>query len=283
MLRTIVGERPSLRGNVIWGTNVNIGYYDQSLATIDERNLVIDEIRSLAPSSVTDGELRGYLARFLFSGDDVYKPVSVLSGGEKGRLALAKLIYSRANVLLLDEPTNHLDIAAREALEDALNDFDGTIITVSHDRYFLDRIATQILYFGQTEHHVRVDHFDGTYSEFYEEHHRKAVVLSESPIDAETVPPQSQTPQRQAGKREKPAKKGKQTVIAPDVVAARIAALEGEMQELSQMLASDEVARDRERLLALAEQYQDMDDRLKTLYTEWEIAVAEEASQASGA
>ncbi|MEJ7712489.1 MAG: ATP-binding cassette domain-containing protein, partial [Pyrinomonadaceae bacterium] len=86
-----------------------------------------------------------FLARFLFTGDDVYKKVGDLSGGEKGRLALAKLIYSRVNVLVLDEPTNHLDIPSREALEEALDAYDGTILTISHDRYFLDRVATQIL------------------------------------------------------------------------------------------------------------------------------------------
>jgi ATP-binding cassette, subfamily F, member 3 len=277
LLRTIVGERPKIRGNVIWGSNVNVGYYDQSLATIDERNLVADEIRSLASSSVTDGEIRSYLARFLFSGDDVYKPVSVLSGGEKGRLALAKLIYSRANVLVLDEPTNHLDIAAREALEDALNNFDGTIITVSHDRYFLDRIATQILYFGQKADQIRVEHFDGTYSEFYDEHHRKLALNEPAAKDEVVAKP---APKRQPPKREKTAKRVKPAVVAPDEVAARIAALEGEMQRIAQVLASDEIARDRNRLLALAEEYQDMDDRLKTLYSEWENAVAAEASLA---
>jgi ATP-binding cassette subfamily F protein 3 len=278
LLRTIVGERPKMRGNVIWGSNVNVGYYDQSLATIDERNLVADEIRSLASASVTDGEIRRYLARFLFSGDDVYKPVSVLSGGEKGRLALAKLIYSRANVLVLDEPTNHLDIAAREALEDALNDFDGTILTVSHDRYFLDRIATQILYFGQKDEQIRVEHFNGTYSEFYDEHHRK-LALDEPSTKTEVIAPPA--PKHQVSRREKAPKKVKRAaVVAPDEVAAKIAVLEGEMQQLSQVLASDEVARDRERLLALAEEYQDMDDRLKTLYSEWESAVAAEAALA---
>src|SRR3712207_9062837 len=103
------------------------------------------ELRRVAPPSATAGELRSFLAKFLFTGDDVYKHVRDLSGGEKGRLALAKLIYSRVNVLVLDEPTNHLDIPSREALEAALDAYDGTIVTVSHDRYFLDRIATQIL------------------------------------------------------------------------------------------------------------------------------------------
>src|SRR5262249_33064800 len=172
LLRTILGEQQPLDGELSWGTGVNIGYYDQRLLTVDERNTVIEELRGVASSVVPDGELRGFLGRFLFTGDDVFKPVSALSGGEKGRLALAKLIYSRVNALVLDEPTNHLDIASREALEDALNDFDGAIITVSHDRYFLDRVATRILVLRGEGGEKGVEHFDGGYSEFYETHHR---------------------------------------------------------------------------------------------------------------
>src|SRR5207253_6410505 len=111
------------------------------------------------------GDLRSFRAKFLFFGDDVYKHVGDLSGGEKGRLSLAKLIYSNVNVLILDEPTNHLDIPSREALEAALEAYQGTIITVSHDRYFLDKIATQILSFEENQ---KVEVFDGNYSEYHE-------------------------------------------------------------------------------------------------------------------
>ena len=116
-------------------------------------------------STATAGELRSFLAKFLFTGDDVYKHVRDLSGGEKGRLALAKLIYSRVNVLVLDEPTNHLDIPSREALEEALDAYEGTIVTISHDRYFLDRVATQILALDTDE---VADHYNGDYTEYHD-------------------------------------------------------------------------------------------------------------------
>src|SRR5437763_12960432 len=122
------------------------------------------ELRRVAPSTATAGELRSFLAKFLFTGDDVYKHVRDLSGGEKGRLALAKLIYSRVNVLVLDEPTNHLDIPSREALEEALDAYEGTIITISHDRYFLDRVATQILALDGAG---GAEHYDGDYTEYH--------------------------------------------------------------------------------------------------------------------
>src|SRR5678809_1600948 len=144
---------------------VQIGYYAQQLDDLDDRNEIIMELRRVAPSSATSGELRSFLAKFLFFGDDVYKHVRELSGGEKGRLALAKLIYSRVNVLVLDEPTNHLDIPSREALEEALDAYQGTIITISHDRYFLDRVATQIL---ALDGEGLAEHYDGDYTEYHD-------------------------------------------------------------------------------------------------------------------
>src|SRR5205085_1300836 len=127
-IKTLLGKLPPLAGEARWGTKVQVGYYAQQLDDLDPRNEIIMELRRVAPATVTAGELRNFLAQFLFTGDDVYKHVIDLSGGEKGRLALAKLIYSRVNVLVLDEPTNHLDILSREALEEALDAYDGTII-----------------------------------------------------------------------------------------------------------------------------------------------------------
>src|SRR5690349_13300418 len=164
-LKTILNKLGPLNGEVRWGTKVQIGYYAQQLDDLDDRNEIIMELRRVAPSTATAGELRSFLAKFLFTGDDVYKHVRDLSGGEKGRLALAKLIYSRVNVLVLDEPTNHLDIPSREALEEALDAYQGTIITISHDRYFLDRVATQILALdGEGE----AEHYDGDYTEYHD-------------------------------------------------------------------------------------------------------------------
>lgn len=163
LLKTILGELAPLGGELRWGTKINIGYYAQNLEELEPRNEVVQELRRVAPLA-DNGELRSFLARFLFFGEDVFKLVGDLSGGEKGRLALAKLIYSRKNVLILDEPTNHLDIPAREALEAALDEYDGTLITVSHDRFFLDRIATQVLAFEPG----RVNVFNGNYTEYHD-------------------------------------------------------------------------------------------------------------------
>src|SRR6266436_3805497 len=164
-VKTILGKLAQLAGEVRWGSKVQIGYYAQQLEDLDDRNEIIMELRRVAASSATAGELRSFLAKFLFTGDDVYKHVRDLSGGEKGRLALAKLIYSGVNVLVLDEPTNHLDIPSREALEEALQAYEGTIITISHDRYFLDRVATQILALNGEG---PAEHYDGDYTEYHD-------------------------------------------------------------------------------------------------------------------
>src|ERR687884_123847 len=164
-VKTILGQLAPQAGEARWGTKVQVGYYAQQLDDLDPRNEIIMELRRVAPASATAGELRSFLAQFLFTGDDVYKHVIDLSGGEKGRLALAKLIYSRVNVLVLDEPTNHLDIPSREALEEALDAYQGTIITISHDRYFLDRVATQILALDGSG---GAEHYDGDYTEYHD-------------------------------------------------------------------------------------------------------------------
>lgn len=270
LLRTILGEMQPLAGDSRWGTGVNVGYYDQRLLMIDERNTVLDELRTITASTVTDGELRSFLGRFLFSGDDVFKPVSVLSGGEKGRLALAKLIYSRVNVLVLDEPTNHLDIASCEALEDALNDYDGTIITVSHDRYFLDRIATQILFFSPDS----VEPFDGGYSEFYDAHHRAKQQEAEAARAAAEAQRKAETAAKQPTK---PAKKNKSRGPTAFEIETQIHATETQIAELSALLATEDVARDKDRLFALSAQYTQLEEQLQELYQQWEAALSQEA------
>ena len=141
-LRTLVGEMPPLAGRLELGTNVKIAYYAQGHEGLDQSRTVLETL--LYDKPLGEEAARTLLGRFLFSGDDVYKPVSALSGGERSRLALCRLTLERANVLILDEPTNHLDIGAREALEEVLDGYDGTMVFVSHDRYFIDRIANRI-------------------------------------------------------------------------------------------------------------------------------------------
>jgi ATP-binding cassette, subfamily F, member 3 len=145
LLRTLIGARSPIDGELEWNEALDVGYYDQQLQDLDPKATVLDEIRAL-DSAATDGELRAYVAQFLFTEDDVYKLVQNLSGGEKSRLMLAKIIYLQPQLLALDEPTNHLDIPSREALEDALLQYPGTILFVTHDRYLVQKIASHLLY-----------------------------------------------------------------------------------------------------------------------------------------
>jgi len=153
LLRTLVGARSPIAGELEWNQALDVGYYDQQLQDLEPQSSVLDEIREL-DLTATDGELRSYLAQFLFSGEDVFKKVSQLSGGEKSRLMLARIIYVAPQLLALDEPTNHLDIAAREALEAALLEYPGTILFVTHDRYLVQKIATHLIYIEKGIAHV---------------------------------------------------------------------------------------------------------------------------------
>ena len=264
-LKTILKKIDPLAGEVRWGTKVQVGYYAQQLDDLDERNEIIMELRRVAPSNATAGELRSFLAKFLFTGDDVYKHVRDLSGGEKGRLALAKLIYSRVNVLVLDEPTNHLDIPSREALEEALAAYEGTIITISHDRYFLDRVATQILALDGLG---GAEHYDGDYTE-YHDWKLQFRASSAAPVIEEPRPVS----------QKKPSKK-KATGRTPEMVESEIADAELRLNKISQQMAAPDVARDAGKLISLNDEYQQTEALLKTLYEEWD-RISEEPARAS--
>ncbi len=293
-LRTILNKIDALSGEVRWGTKVQVGYYAQQLDDLDDRNEIIMELRRVAPSSATSGELRSFLAKFLFMGDDVYKHVRDLSGGEKGRLALAKLIYSRVNVLVLDEPTNHLDIPSREALEDALSAYEGTIITISHDRYFLDRVATQIL---ALDGEGGAEHYDGDYTEYHDwklgktsttglkvEDHENLVDFT---VDKSSPEPQSVAPVPAQKKTEAPTarkpgvkvvKKKKPDVRTSAAVEAEIAEAEKTLASISEQMGKPEVAKAAERMKALTADYQTAETKLRLLYEEWERVTQETAN-----
>lgn len=149
LMKLLVGRLSPRGGKLAHGANVKIGYYDQENDTLDERNTVFSELRETYPHK-TDFELRSALALFLFDAEEMDKPVSVLSGGERARLTLAKLVLTEINLLVLDEPTNHLDIGSREALEEAILAFGGTVVAVSHDRYFINRVATRLVELNPT-------------------------------------------------------------------------------------------------------------------------------------
>src|SRR5581483_6738669 len=142
LLRTLIGELQPLSGQVQIGHNVRIGYYSQTHAGLNMERTILDEIRQV--SALSEDGARSFLGRFLFSGDDVFKPIGALSGGERSRVALAKLTLQGSNLLILDEPTNHLDLQSRQFLEEVLGEFEGTLLFVSHDRYFIDSLATKV-------------------------------------------------------------------------------------------------------------------------------------------
>jgi ATP-binding cassette subfamily F protein 3 len=268
LVKTVLGKLPQLAGEIQWGSGVEVGYYAQQLDDLDPRNEIIMELRRVASSQATAGELRSFLAQFLFTGNDVYKKVQDLSGGEKGRLALAKLIYSKVNVLVLDEPTNHLDIPSRESLEEALDAYDGTIITISHDRYFLDRVATQIL---ALDGRGGAEHFDGDYTEYHdwkaegkstatadvdpradtaEESRGKHVATANSAATSETPKPSSNK-QGSAPEKPKAQKSGggkKKNTRDAAAIEAEIAELEKRLASISNELSLPATARDPKRL-----------------------------------
>lgn len=263
-LKTILGSHRELDGKIIWGIKTNIGYYSQNLETLDERNEVIHELRRVAPLA-ENGELRSFLARFLFSGEDVFKSVGDLSGGEKGRLALAKLIYSNYNVLVLDEPTNHLDIPSREALENALETFEGTIITVSHDRFFLDQISTQILSFEKDNN---VEIFQGNYSEFHE--WKASFVLRSSFLEND----QTEIKERELGKIEQMTNLSKNALKK---IEMRITEIEKEIPEredllkqLSFEIGKPEIAANNVKLQEMTGEINATEQKIQALYLEWE-------------
>ena len=212
-----------------------------------------------APST-PPGQLRSYLAKFLFTGEDIFKPVGILSGGEQSRLALAKLIYSRANVLVMDEPTNHLDIPSREALEAALAEYAGTVIMVSHDRYFLDKLATEILHFenGRATYHA------GSYSDFFALRQREKMHGL-----------QQQTRRRQASTKSSNstgAKLPKRPRRSAEEIEAQIHATESELASLVETLASPPPDWRHEQYVEINERQQLLSAQLHELYAAWEEA-----------
>jgi ATP-binding cassette subfamily F protein 3 len=170
-LKTILGQLEPRTGELILGASLHIGYFAQAHEGLNPENSVLDEILGASPGMLPY-QGRDYLGKYLFSGDDVFKTVSMLSGGERGRLALAKLALQDTNLLLLDEPTNHLDIPSQEVLQSVLDGYQGTILLVTHDRYLVDALATQIWEIDPEGSHLTV--FKGTYSQMKEEKEKEA-------------------------------------------------------------------------------------------------------------
>ncbi|MGI5919970.1 MAG: ATP-binding cassette domain-containing protein, partial [Christensenellales bacterium] len=227
---------------------------------------VIEELREADPSR-TDGELRNMLAGFLFYGDDVFKPVSALSGGEKGRLALLKLMMARPTLLLLDEPTNHLDMDSREVLEDALIEFEGTILFVSHDRYFINRVATRILELRDGA----LTSFEGNWSDyqaFLEA--RKAAAGMPAYLDSGLTKTEAARRRRAEREEAQCAKEARQRVSQ---VEKEIAQAEQRLKQIETAMA-DPAALSEADIMALSGEYEQLQQQLDALMEEWEQALS---------
>ena len=256
----IIAEKLAADGGCFeYGYNVNIGYYDQENQNLDPDNTVLDELWNCY-EGLTQTEIRSALALFLFKGDDIEKKVSVLSGGEKARLTLCKLILSKMNLLILDEPTNHLDIGSREALENALLEFDGTIIAVSHDRYFISKLATRVLDLSSKP---ALDFF-GSYEEYKAHRARTASAISQNATETVTeAKEQYLRAKEQASEQRKLKTRMKKN-------AEETAALEKELEELTEKLANEAIQSDYIKVNELYTRQTEVEERLMALYEEAE-------------
>ena len=259
ILKVLLGELRPLEGRVKTGPRVTTRYYDQHLADLDPNKTVLKELQDAF--GLPEETLRTFLGRLLFSGDDAFKLIRSLSGGEKSRVALAKLMLDDAGLLLLDEPTNHLDIPAQEMLEEALLAFQGTIVFVSHDRYFIDAIATRL---WSVEAGVVTTHL-GNYTDF--ERRRQRLAGRPSAPDA---------PLARSGRGPKgPARPAAPAVV--DDVEGQIARLEAELRRIEEQLADHQTYNDPARVSELSRAHQEGTERLRTLYEAWEQAAGEPA------
>ncbi|MCS6993099.1 MAG: ABC-F family ATP-binding cassette domain-containing protein [Anaerolineales bacterium] len=259
-LKTILGQLPPLEGEVLLGASLHIGYFAQAHEGLNPNNTLIEEIQAAAPH-LLPAEARQYLGKFLFSGDDAFKKVEVLSGGERGRLALAKLALSDTNLLLLDEPTNHLDIPSQEILEEVLEAYPGTILLVTHDRYLVDALATQIWEIEPTGSQLTV--FLGTYSQMKEERERLAALalLEEQERAARTSNPRAASPRPSSNSE-------RQKKAHLQALEEAITALEAELAAISRQLENPPT--DPAQVAQLGRDYERIQRAMDEKLAQWE-------------
>ncbi len=255
LLKILADRLTPKSGYVLPGAKVRIGYYDQTQAGLDDRNMVIDEIWDSYPR-LSQTEVRNALAAFLFRGDDVFAEVGKLSGGERARILLLKLMLARDNFLLLDEPTNHLDITSCEALEAALSGYDGTVLIVSHDRYFIDRLATRVVRLTEEG----CESFLGGYTDYLEKFTARAAET------AVAAPPKENAYKQR--KEAQSARRKQQTRLVRCEEA--IAETEAEAAALQEQMNTPEVATDYARLADVTAAWEETNRRLDELMAEWE-------------
>lgn len=255
LLKTITGLIPPLSGDVRFGVKTRVGYFDQTIAATKSELSVLEDFRAEFPE-LNDGEIRKTLGGFLLSGDDVFKCVKDLSGGEKVRLALSKIFRRRPNFLILDEPTNHMDIIGKETLEKLLMDFSGTVIVVSHDRYLINRVAKSLIVFENGG----VRYFDGTFDE-YEEREKETAeeVAKEKP----------EKTKKTGGERYVESKKEARRKHRVEFLEKKITALEEELSRAQAKLDDETVNTDYKKVMAVEEEIKTIEEKLDPLITEW--------------
>ncbi|MFZ5910563.1 MAG: ribosomal protection-like ABC-F family protein [Chloroflexota bacterium] len=254
-LRTILGQLEPLAGAVELGASLHIGYFAQAHEGLNPANTLMDEIDALMPGWLP-GQVRDYLGKYLFSGDDVYKKVEVLSGGERGRLALAKLALQDTNLLLLDEPTNHLDIPSQEILQAVLDEYPGTILLVTHDRYLIDALATQIWEVSDGSLTI----FKGTYSQMKEEREKEAARLAGQKAKVSEHRTSNIAPRKTKEERRK--------IAQMQELENHIAALERQLAELGAQLENPPA--DPVEVARLGEEYATIQHEMDEKLGEWE-------------
>lgn len=260
LLKCLIGTEKPDGGVIRWGTGVDLGYYDQHQAELHENKSVLDEVWDRFPR-MEQYEVRGALGLFLFTGDEVFAPISTLSGGEKGRVALTELMLRKDNVLLLDEPTNHLDMDSREVLENALSDFPGTIISVSHDRYFINRFAEKVWVLDGNE----IKEYLGNYDSY-------VLKLSRDQApDGDGSPQQTRTAldkeKRRSREEEKKLREQKEALKA---VEQSIARAEQDAGKMEAALADPEIWKDPEKAAETTRQYNALKDEIERLYEQYD-------------
>lgn len=258
LLKIILGIIKQDEGTVKLGTDIHIGYYDQIQENLSSNKTVIDEVWDEYPH-LTHTEIRNALAAFLFRGDDVYKEISTLSGGEKARVLLVKLILKKVNLLIMDEPTNHLDINSREALEKALSSYNGTMVMVSHDRYFINKLADKIVYIKDVGCVKSIGGYDDFTERFPDAIHKDGVSKDKKKASGEDY---KKKKQRESDKRK--------AVNRANRLEEEVAALESENEVLSKDLLSPHIATDYVKAAEITEKISENEKQISILLEEWE-------------
>ena len=262
LFKIIMNELTPFSGDVKFGTNVNVSYFHQEQKTLNLENTIIDEIWN-DNTHLTQTTLRSMLGAFLFEGEDVFKKISTLSGGERARVAILKLILSKANFLLLDEPTNHLDIDSKEVLEEALCGYTGTVFTISHDRYFLNTVVDKILVLDETG----ITEYLGNY-DYYLEKKKQVQEMSNNVEVVEKTKTQLKDEKRKEREQREIEKKNR---IKRQNIEKEIEETESEIEELDVLLCQEEVYSNPDKSREVSQKKSSLEDKLSTLYEEWEL------------